>query len=266
MMKDIKLIAIDLDGTLLDRQQRLSFENRYALESVLNRGVLIALATARDCASIMLKVPINLPGLYLIGSGGALIYEVVSSSLVWAKYLNADLTREGVHCLRNYNHPVFLNAMNDYWVDRYNERVQMVEERYNLTTQPFQEPGEVQQPIMRVSLSAPPVILEQAAREASLLFGHRLSVSLASPDWLDLLAPGAGKGRALAEMQAIFDVKPAQTMAIGDYDSDLTLFEQARHRVAMDNAVPAVKNAATFITASNDDNGVARVLEMIDLK
>ena len=52
-------------------------------------------------------------------------------------------------------------------------------------------------------------------------------------------------------------------MAIGDYDSDLSLFEQAEYRVAMGNAVASVKTAATYITASNNDDGVAEALQMI---
>jgi hydroxymethylpyrimidine pyrophosphatase-like HAD family hydrolase len=61
----------------------------------------------------------------------------------------------------------------------------------------------------------------------------------------------------------MLEISPEQTMAIGDYNCDLTLFEHAVHRVAMENAVPAMKAAATVITGSNNEDGVAQALSML---
>ena len=211
----------------------------------------------------VLKVPLAAPGLYYLGSGGVLVYEVTAGAIIWARYLAPALVAESVSYLKRYDHPVFLNTENDYWVDRYNERVHMIEERYNLQTGPFDKVSDAQRPIMRVSLAAPATLLRQAAADVQAVFGNRINVSLVSPDWLDLLAPDAGKGPALQWLQARFGIGPTQTMAIGDYDSDLSLFEHAEHRVAMGNAVASVKTAATYITASNNNDGVAEALHMI---
>ena len=75
------------------------------------------------------------------------------------------------------------------------------------------------------------------------------------------LAPRAGKGPALAWLQARAGVRPDETLAIGDYDSDLPLFAAAGYRVAMANGVEAIRAAATHRTASNDEDGVAMALE-----
>jgi len=64
-------------------------------------------------------------------------------------------------------------------------------------------------------------------------------------------------------LQARFGISPAQTVAISDYDCDLSLFEYAGQRVAMGNAVASVKAAATFVTTSNNDDGVAQALEVV---
>jgi Cof subfamily protein (haloacid dehalogenase superfamily) len=260
---EIRLVAIDLDGTLLDDHKDLSSRNRLALEKLLKQGVVIALASARDCASIHLKIPIALPGLYYIGNGGALIYDAVLKEVSWASYLTPKMVTACVTFLRQFNHPVFLNTLDSYWVDRYNDRVKMIEERYNLLTSPFADDREITTPIMRVSLAAPVQILEQAASQAAEIFAGDVQVSLASPDWLDLLPINAGKGQVLKVLQDQLQISPDQTMAIGDYESDLPLFEQALVRVAMGNAVPAVKAASTFITRTNNEDGVAKVLERI---
>lgn len=262
-MAEIKLVAIDLDGTLLDDDKNLSFRNRMALERLLERGVAIAFASARDCASIRLKVQINKPGLFYLGSGGALIYDTATETVTWASYLTSNIVTNCVNFLRQYNYPIFLNSMNTYWVDRYDERVKMIEERYNLLTIPFKDDRQIDTPIMRVSLAAPVQILEQAASQANEILGSSVQVSLASPDWLDLLSLNAGKGQTLKVLQEILHISRNQTMAIGDYESDLPLFENALYRIAMGNAVPAVKAASTFITRSNNEDGVALILERI---
>ncbi len=69
-MTEIKLVVIDLDGTLLDDYKKVSERNMSALEALLAQGVTLAFASARDCASISQVVPINQPGLYYIASGG----------------------------------------------------------------------------------------------------------------------------------------------------------------------------------------------------
>jgi len=260
-MTAIRLVTIDLDGTLLDSRQRVSARNLAALERLLDARVIVALATARDRASIAGRLPLAMDGLYYIASGGAMVYEVAPKSIIWAETLLTALAGEAVAFLQRFDEPVFLNDDSDYWVDRDGDRVAMIEQRYDLRTRLFAHVEDVPVPIMRVSLAAPRPVLERAAREASAAFGDRARVSLASPDWLDVLAPGAGKGQALAWLQAHAGVRPDETMAIGDYDSDLPLFAVAGYRVAMANGVAAIRDAATHHTASNDEDGVAKALE-----
>jgi hypothetical protein len=259
-MAEIGLVVVDLDGTLLDDRKAVAPADAAALECLLEDGVAVALATARDPASIYQKLPWRRIGLYYLGSGGALVYDTATDRTLWASYLAPASLVEAVTFLRCYGHPVFLNDFDDYWVDRENARVQMIRERYNLATRPFGDPARVDRPIMRASLAAPVAVLEQAAAEAKARWGGRLCVSLASPDWLDLMAPDGGKGAALQILQRHLQLGPDRTLAIGDYDSDLALFEQARYRVAMANGVPAVRAAATYLTASNNEQGVARAI------
>ena len=261
-MTGIRLVTIDLDGTLLDSRQQVSARNLAGLQRLLDAGVIVALATARDRASIAGRVPLVMPGLYYIASGGAMVYEPAEDAISWAEMMPPALAAEAVAFLQRFDEPVFVNADCDYWVDRDDDRVAMIERRYDLRTRPFVRVEDVPA-VMRASLAAPRMVLEQAAREAIVAFGDRASVSLASPDWLDVLGPGAGKGPALAWLQAQAGVGPDQTLAIGDYDSDLPLFAAARYRVAMANGVEAIQAAATHHTASNDEEGVAMALDML---
>ena len=260
-MSAIRLVAIDLDGTLLDSRQQVSTRSLAALQRLLDARVKVVLATARDRASIAAAVPLDRPGLYHLACGGAMVHEPASKATLWAATMLPALAADAVTFLQRFDEPVFLNADCQYWVDRGGTRVAMIERRYDLRTRPFARLEDVPVPVMRASLAAPRPVLEQAAQEASAAFGDRASVSLASPDWLDVLGPAAGKGRALAWLQARTGVRADETMAIGDFDFDLPLFAEAGYRVAMANGVESVRAAATHHTASNDEDGVALVLE-----
>jgi hydroxymethylpyrimidine pyrophosphatase-like HAD family hydrolase len=76
-----------------------------------------------------------------------------------------------------------------------------------------------------------------------------------------LLPLGAGKGPVLKELQTMLGVDPLNTVAIGDYTCDVDLFEHARYRVAMGNAVESLKAAATHVTADNNHDGVSQFLQ-----
>jgi Cof subfamily protein (haloacid dehalogenase superfamily) len=260
-MPDIRLVAIDMDGTLLNDQKIVSIQDLNAVERALSEKVVIGIASARDWASIRLKFPFTLPGLYFLASGGALIYDAFQEKLIWARYLDPDRVWEAVAFLKHYGHPIFLNAENDYWADRRSDRVRMIERRYSLIAQPFSALDGAERQIMRVSLSAPPEVLERAAATAQRDLSSRYNISLASPDWLDLLPLGAGKGPVLKELQTMLGVDPLNTVAIGDYTCDVELFEHARYRVAMGNAVESLKAAATHVTADNNHDGVSQFLQ-----
>lgn len=255
-----RLVALDLDGTLLDDQKRVSGRNVRALQVLLSRGVSIALASARDCSSIHRVVPIAHPALYYIASGGALIYAPSFGEVLRADYLPPELVDESLVFFQQTGYPVFFNDMNSYWVDQLNDRVKMIEQRYLLESSLISDARDIKR-VMRVSLAAPIGILRQVAARAEQIFEKQLTVSLASPDWLDLLPVGAGKGALLEILQNGLGVVAEQTMAIGDFESDLSLFAHAKICIAMGNAEPIVKKSATDITGTNNQDGVAAALE-----
>ena len=108
---------------------------------LLDAGVIVALATARDRASITGSVPLVRPGLFYLASGGALVYEVAADAIVWAEAMPPALAAEAVAFLQRFDQPVFVNADCDYWVDRDGDRVAMIEQRYRLRTQAVRAPG-----------------------------------------------------------------------------------------------------------------------------
>ncbi len=190
-MADIGLVVVDLDGTLLDDRKMVAPADAGALERLLEGGVAVAVATARDCASIYQKLPWRRPGLYFLGSGGGLVYDTATDRPSWTSHLTPELLVEAVSFLQCYRHPVFLNDFDDYWVDREDARVQMIRERYSVATQPFGDPRQVARPIMRASLAAPVRGAAGGRRRGAGALGR---AGLRQPGVAGLVGP-AGAGR-----------------------------------------------------------------------
>lgn len=99
--------------------------------------------------------------------------------------------------------------------------------------------------------------------DALELAGGRASVTLAGDAFVELSAPGVSKGAALAELAGRLGVTASETVAFGDHLTDVPMLAWAGLGVAVANAQPAVLAAADEVTVSNDDDGVARVLERL---
>ncbi|MBC7688706.1 MAG: HAD hydrolase family protein, partial [Aquabacterium sp.] len=88
-----------------------------------------------------------------------------------------------------------------------------------------------------------------------------LQVKISGHIWLDLSHKLANKGRAINVLQQKFNISPNETMVFGDYLNDLEMMQQASFSYAMENAHEDIKNAARFITKSNEEDGVTIVLQ-----
>lgn len=105
--------------------------------------------------------------------------------------------------------------------------------------------------------------LEAIAAAARELAGEEASVTVPGPWTVEVSAAGVSKAAALAELCAELEIEPEAVVAFGDYPNDLPMFEWAGHAVAVANAHPDVLAVADEVTASNEEDGVARVLERL---
>ena len=106
-----------------------------------------------------------------------------------------------------------------------------------------------------------PAILDAAIAQIPADFKERYTVVKSAPFYLEVLHPGASKGVGLAQLASHLELTSDEVMAIGDNENDLTMLEYAGIGVAMKNAIPIVKEVADVETASNDEDGVALVVE-----
>ncbi len=270
----VRLIAIDIDGTLLDSSGRLPDANRRAIHAAVTRGVEVVLATGRTfhhARPIAAKLG---TALTLIVSNGALVKTSEGGTLA-TRLIPRHLARELILATR----PVRGGAAIIF--DRPDAR-QYVYERidwshpqrrwyyernhvYMTETSPL-ETALDEEPVQVAFTGGVDEMRALADHVRALPSARRLTLTLTEYEdrdfsLFDVTAHGCSKGSTLADWAARREVRPAEVMAVGDNLNDQDMLEFAGHPVVMGNAVPELKRRGWPLTAGHDENGLAQAIE-----
>ena len=278
MQNDIKIVALDLDGTLLDSQKRLSERNRRALERAAAKGVLIVPTTGRFFG-MMPEAVRDLPFVrYAITINGAQVYDRETDKAIVREEIPVDAAIRMMELLDG--HDVIYDCYRDNW-GWMTASLQAkapdyaTDEHYLRIVREFRRPVPELKAHLRETAASGGVqkimlFSRRADAEARELAAIRREMAEKFPDikvtastWNDLEfnASAAHKGNALKRFAEHLGLTLDNCAAFGDGLNDLSMIEAAGLGVAMSNAVPEVKAAASRIAPSNDEDGVAVVLE-----
>ena len=259
----IKLIASDMDGTLLTTDKRLPEEFPSVVRALREKGVAFCVASGRQYAALRRDMGALVGEIIFIAENGALIME--NDRQLFIDPLPAcelpDIVRaaqglEGVYpviCRANAAlvdasaSPAFVREMRMYYQDTQVVKglADVCGDFHDVCKVAFYDEGDA------------------AAHELPALsqrLGDRFSVILSGENWVDVMRPGVSKGRAMRMLQQIKGITPDNCMAFGDYLNDLELLSSVTESYAMDNALEDGQRVARHIAPSNDENGVMRVI------
>jgi Cof subfamily protein (haloacid dehalogenase superfamily) len=278
----IRLIAIDIDGTLLPSTgSQISPRTCAALRAAEAAGIEIVISTGRRQAYAMpLIAQVGLgEDSVMISSNGAVV-RGFDGALLDRRFLPVETARQLCVALRGYGTMVFTfdrdgaGALVIESIQQLKERIGRWEEAnrpYLMEVQPIERAFDAgEEPIQGMVCGT---VEEMKAAERQLLLTdvggqiamHRTEYAARNLGILDLLPPGCSKGAALDSLASIRGLERDQIMAIGDNLNDLEMLEYAGHAVVMANANDEVlalaRRRGWQITASNDDDGVAHAVE-----
>lgn len=270
-MEEIKIIALDLDGTLLDSEKRLSEENRLALEQAAAKGIEIVPTTGRVCAIVPEAVR-QLPFVhYAITVNGAEVYDVkndrviAKNELSWQKAVEIMAYLDGFDvvydCYQNgggYMTKAHLDKVGNYLTSAYFEAI------YAKSRTPVPELKahlrELGQGVQKLQFCTRDQALRGFLLEDLKTRFDGIAVSTALPYNGEINAETGHKGAALAKLCAHLGCTMENVMTFGDGLNDITMLQMAGISVAMGNAAPEVKAAAKYVTGSCDESGVAQAI------
>ena len=278
MAEKIGIVALDLDGTLLDSQKRLSDVNRDALARAAAKGVQIVPTTGRFFGMMPAAIR-DLPFVrYAITINGAQVYDRVEDSVVAREEIPLGTAIALMELLDGFD--VVYDCYRNSWgwmtaALQAKAEAYATDEHYLRMLREFRCPvpelkahlretaaeGDVQKIMLFSRRDADPgPVLGAISRAVAERFPE-IRVTASTRNNIELNIASAHKGRALERLAGHLGLTLANCMAFGDGMNDLTMVEAAGVGVAMANAVDAVKRAAKLVTASNDDDGVAKALD-----
>ncbi len=277
MKKDIKIISLDLDGTLLDSQKRLSDGNRAALEEAAAKGVHIVPTTGRFFG-MMPQAIRDLPFVrYAITINGAQVYDRETDTAIVREEIPLDMALDIIRLLDGYDEIYDCYRSNWGWMT---ESLQAKAEDYATDAHYLKMVREFRNPVPELKEYLKSTAVEGDVQKV-MLFARNTpgsesvtkaiteavaarfpSIKTTSSTWnnLELNIATAHKGNSLKRFAEHLGYTLENCMALGDGTNDLSMIQAAGLGVAMSNAHPLVLAAADPVTASNDEDGVAKAI------
>lgn len=287
----IRLVAVDMDGTLLDDEKNFPPGLDELLDHLEQHGVVFVPASGRQVWTLIDMFP-GRPGLTFIGENGAIVMR--DGREISSAPLDLATVRESVRLVRQYALPrpgataaredagegslrenfdggLVVCGKNCAYVERTDEAFLAAVAPYYTRTQCVDdlmrvideiEQGRIDEAIIKLAVySAGDVTALADQTLGRFARSHQFAISAAN--WADLQDRGVDKGRALRALQDYLGVTPGQTAVFGDAGNDLSMIAQAEFSFAMENASADVRAAARFLAPSNNEAGVVKVLQVL---
>lgn len=259
----VRLVAIDLDGTLLDSTKRVSDRTRETIAAARAKGTKIVIASARPPRSVRaIYRQLGLDSLQ-INYNGAMVWDEPKSRTVFHCPIKGSVALRMIEMARDLFEEVCVTCeVLDRWhTDR--EDQPYTTETGKLfrpdVIAPFEET--CAQDVTKLMFLGDPRTMSRL--EAALLgeFGQQVTILHTDRDLLQIMDRRVSKGVTLKKVAGHYGVQMAEVMAIGDAPNDVGMLKVAGVAVAMDNAHALVKDVAHFVAPSNDDHGVSAAIE-----
>jgi Cof subfamily protein (haloacid dehalogenase superfamily) len=257
---DVRLIALDMDGSLLDEDKRLDPSFWPLLEQLGARGIVVCPASGRQYAT--LRAQFGRDDLVYIAENGA--YVVRDGAELSADTLPTPTAFAIVGAIRDaaaggLDLGTVVCGKRSAYVERTDEAFLAQVRPYYARLKLVDDLCTVDDDVLKVAVydfeSA-----ELGARRALAPFEGVGSVVVSGVHWVDVMSTTADKGAALSHVQDALGISREQTMAFGDYFNDVGMLGVAAWSFAMDNGHPDVRAAARFVAPANTRNGVVRTI------
>ncbi|MDR3565405.1 MAG: Cof-type HAD-IIB family hydrolase [Negativicutes bacterium] len=257
LQSDIQLVAIDLDGTLLDDNKRIPSETVSVIHEIIRQGIRVTVASARTFGSVLpyaRQLGTETP---LITFAGAYVADIRQKQILVKKPLNLPKMKEVVALLQERDYYIKVYAPDRLLVQEVTEETIEFSQRYGV---PYEAVGRGRlsalkdAPFRIVLLDEPERI--QEARRMLEPWEEVFYFSQDTDRGLEITDATVNKGAALGAICREFAIPFAKVMAIGNEGNDIEMIRQAGIGVAMANACEELKQCADVVTKSNEERGV----------
>ena len=258
----IAAVLADVDGTLVTKSKALTPRALEAVEELHERGVLFAITSGRPPRGMrMLVHPLEMRGPMAAFNGGIMVTP--DMTIVDERTIPAEVAPAVIEAIQAHGLYAWIYRGAEWFVTdpqaphaaRESSTVQ-----FPPTVVPSYE-GLLDRAVKIVGVSDDHDLVAQCEAAVQQEFGTHASANRSQPHYLDVTNPYANKGIVVERMSYYYRIPLEQIATIGDQPNDVLMFERSGVSIAMGNASDEVQQQATFVTASNEDEGFAKAIE-----
>src|SRR6516225_6269155 len=260
--RTIAAVLADVDGTLVTKNKVLTPRAIAAIEQLHDRGVLFAITSGRPPRGMrMLVHPLEMRGPMAAFNGGIIVQP--DMTIVDERVIPTDVTQAVIDTIAQRGLYAWIYRGAEWYVtDPHAPHAER--EARTVQFEPTVVPGYDGLLDRAVKIVGVSDDHDQVARcEAALQqqFGAHVSASRSQPHYVDVTHPTANKGVVVERLSHHYRIPLEQIATLGDQPNDVLMFERSGLSIAMGNASPEVQRQATYVTASNEDEGFAKAIE-----
>ncbi|WP_125770809.1 Cof-type HAD-IIB family hydrolase [Companilactobacillus furfuricola] len=268
-----KLIAIDLDDTLLNTQKTISQQNENIIKQALKQNIKIVLCSGRTHNAVKnyaQRLGITGDDQYLITNGGAII-ETANQKILHEQALSNQFYRNFVDFVHenHLHYNVVDDKSNTYtssetWFDKYTIAQAFENDSGLFIRESDQLPNDFK--ILKAIINGNKDELDQISDLVHQTYDENYFVVRTGEGFLEVFPKNVNKGAALKQLTSQLGIALSDTIAIGDRDNDIPMLKIAGKGIAMENGQPGVKKVADYITQDNNHDGVGLAIQKFALK
>ena len=267
----IKAVFIDIDKTLTNSQREVTEKTKLEIKKCVENGVKIILTSGRSRREAMDFQEQIGTSPYIVSSNGASAYDAENGVEIYNERIDPQMALQLIKHSRENGYRIKLNykdllVMNEAAYPDEKDKEVSYEELERVAV----EEQVVQCVITSTDFEKMKVFRDYIKNECVGIAVANESKRFKNPDlklsrnyYCDVASVMVSKGNAVKAVCEYFEIKPEEIVTIGDGENDLSMFELTPNSVAMGNSLPEIKEKANYITASNDEDGVAKVLGFI---
>ena len=261
----IKLIASDMDGTLLNDKDEIHEEFYQVFQELKKQNIIFAAASGRQYYNLAKRFEKIKDDMMFIAENGTFVVYKGEELLLNAldKETAIELIKIGRHIKESY---VVLCGKKSAYIESKDERLIKEVEKYYEEYKIVNDLTKVEDDILKVTI-CDFIGSEENSYTYYNDYKEKLQVSVSGQIWLDITDKGVNKGLAINKLQELLNIKHEETMVFGDYLNDLEMMENAYYSYAMKNGHEKIKEVSNFETDfTNNENGVIETIKKYVLK
>ena len=257
-----KLIAFDLDDTILNDEKKIPDTNRAAIERLLELGVKLAISTGRSKLSIDRYIALHKFN-YAICMNGAAVYDLSTNGIIYEKQLQRDYAYTIFYESKKFGADIQFFKEQRFIVDSCKESAEAYRKLHNLTYDIVNPEKTDLGDVYKILAVGDNETLSRFKTHMQQMFGEDVNTFFSNPRLLEFVHKDVGKGSALRILARREGFDIAETIAAGDQFNDLSMLEAAGLSVAPQNAVEEIKKRVDYVCKSNNNDGIlAEILEL----